>query len=216
MTAPAVHAPRARGPLNTQHVVPGSRTEVETSAPDRIRTYDPRLRRPPLCPTELRAQNPVKIGALGFEPRTSCSQSRRATELRHAPSGTKLFCRNNVRRIACPASFSYPAARARIGHIRRPTPTGPIRCRLDRARKYSVKRNGRQRNTPAGTEKPRHGRSRAGLPVMAGRRRAGTRTARPSCRSSGEASATPPQTVYGRTLSEASSRCTASINRTVL
>jgi hypothetical protein len=25
------------------------------------------------------------IGALGFEPRTSCSQSRRATELRHAP-----------------------------------------------------------------------------------------------------------------------------------
>jgi hypothetical protein len=28
----------------------------------------------------------LSVGALGFEPRTSCSQSRRATELRHAPS----------------------------------------------------------------------------------------------------------------------------------
>ena len=28
---------------------------------------------------------PCKVGAAGFEPATSCSQSRRATELRHAP-----------------------------------------------------------------------------------------------------------------------------------
>ena len=28
---------------------------------------------------------PCKVGAPGFEPGTSCSQSRRATELRHAP-----------------------------------------------------------------------------------------------------------------------------------
>src|SRR4051812_37230123 len=30
---------------------------------------------------------PTRIGAPGFEPGTSCSQSTRATKLRHAPSG---------------------------------------------------------------------------------------------------------------------------------
>ncbi len=32
----------------------------------------------------LRRSN-LQVGAAGFEPATSCSQSRRATELRHAP-----------------------------------------------------------------------------------------------------------------------------------
>src|SRR5215211_1329751 len=60
------------------------------SAPERTRTSDPRLRRPPLCPAELRARNPA-VGAPGFEPGTSCSQSRRATKLRHAPLGAENF-----------------------------------------------------------------------------------------------------------------------------
>jgi hypothetical protein len=71
-------------------------------APDRIRTYDPRLRRPLLCPTELRAQKRstrssegfpqsrraagTRIGALGFEPRASCSQSRRANRAALRPA----------------------------------------------------------------------------------------------------------------------------------
>ena len=41
---------------------------------DRIRTYDRLLRRQMLYPAELRDQN---VGVAGFEPATSCSQSRR-------------------------------------------------------------------------------------------------------------------------------------------
>ena len=37
----------------------------------------------PMCP--VRTQERV-VGAEGFEPPTSCSQSRRATRLRHAPT----------------------------------------------------------------------------------------------------------------------------------
>ncbi len=78
-------------------------------APGRIRTCDPRLRRPLLYPAELRAHNTTKhgkinakllpntgfkaserpttkmVGEEGFEPPTSCSQSRRATRLRYSP-----------------------------------------------------------------------------------------------------------------------------------
>ena len=69
-------------------------------APGRIRTCDPRLRRPMLYPAELRARSRSHnsrriqmrprgrvemVGARGFEPPTLCSQSRCATRLRHAP-----------------------------------------------------------------------------------------------------------------------------------
>jgi hypothetical protein len=37
-----------------------------------------------------------RIGAPGFEPGTSCSQSRRATRLRHAPPG-RVYGRSDVR-----------------------------------------------------------------------------------------------------------------------
>jgi hypothetical protein len=62
-----------------------------TDAPDRIRTYDRRLRRPLLYPPELRApdEEPPTVGAPGFEPGTSWSQTRRATKLRYAPSGAR-------------------------------------------------------------------------------------------------------------------------------
>ncbi len=49
----------------------------------RSRTCDPRLRRPLLYPAELQAQ--ILVGVEGFEPPTSCSQSRRATKLRYTP-----------------------------------------------------------------------------------------------------------------------------------
>ncbi len=43
-----------------------------------IRTPDPQLRRLLLYPAELRAQ---LVGTIGFEPTTSCSQSKRSTRL---------------------------------------------------------------------------------------------------------------------------------------
>ena len=50
------------------------------------------------------------IGAPGFEPGTSCSQSRRATELRHAP---KCFYCNALPFAPDPLKYSR---RAHIGH----------------------------------------------------------------------------------------------------
>src|SRR5262245_7068722 len=69
-------------------------------APGGNRTPDPQLRRLLLYPTELLAlglggaarcceyrefYKPHQVGAPGFEPGTSCSQSRRDTRLRYAP-----------------------------------------------------------------------------------------------------------------------------------
>ena len=69
-------------------------------APGRTRTSDPQLRRLLLYPPELLAlpvtqvgnappSGPFTIGATGFEPVTSCSQSRRDTRLRYAPGNAK-------------------------------------------------------------------------------------------------------------------------------
>ena len=66
-------------------------------APGRIRTCDRRFRRPVLYPAELRAHEGKNrmgrrlysrdmVGVEGFEPPTSCSQSRRATRLRYTPN----------------------------------------------------------------------------------------------------------------------------------
>ena len=52
----------------------------KAGAPDRTRTYYPRIRNPMLYPDELQAHH--MVGVEGFEPPTSCSQSRRATRLR--------------------------------------------------------------------------------------------------------------------------------------
>ncbi len=63
-------------------------------APGRTRTCNHRLRRPVLYPVELRALGTESrrrtrgngmVGVEGFEPPTSCSQSRRATRLRYTP-----------------------------------------------------------------------------------------------------------------------------------
>src|SRR6185437_915281 len=88
-------------------------------APGRTRTSDPQLRRLLLYPPELLAL-PVtqvgylstasfSIGATGFEPVTSCSQSRRDTRLRYAPGKAKTTattCRGQphtltISRFAC-------------------------------------------------------------------------------------------------------------------
>ena len=61
-----------------------------TGTPGGIRTPDIRLRRPALYPTELLAPNSV-VGARGFEPPTSCSQSRRANQTAPRPEGTSYY-----------------------------------------------------------------------------------------------------------------------------
>jgi hypothetical protein len=72
----------------------GHRPQLSTGhrcMPGRNRTCDPRLRRPVLYPTELRAHDSVpttyeEVGVAGFEPTTFCAQGRRATKLRYTPS----------------------------------------------------------------------------------------------------------------------------------
>ncbi len=71
------------------------RTFSSLSDPEGIRTPDRLLRRQMLYPTELRDHSSVKkerqpsclffVGVAGFEPTTSCSQSRRDTGLRYTP-----------------------------------------------------------------------------------------------------------------------------------
>ena len=43
--------------------------------------------------------HPHMVGTTGFEPATSCSQSRRATKLRHVPSTVQLGYYNKARRM---------------------------------------------------------------------------------------------------------------------
>ena len=81
---------------------PPSVPHLAAGVPGRTRTCDPRLRRPMLYPTELRARSwngsvfvhtlalnagsHRLVGAAGFEPATLCSQSRCATKLRYIPT----------------------------------------------------------------------------------------------------------------------------------
>ena len=71
------------------------RTFLSLRDPEGIRTPDRLLRRQMLYPAELRDQSSIKkerqpsclffVGVAGFEPTTSCSQSRRDTGLRYTP-----------------------------------------------------------------------------------------------------------------------------------
>src|SRR5204862_6615180 len=71
---------------------------MQDGAPGGNRTPDPQLRRLLLYPTELlalqarqagvRQASSCQVGAPGFEPGTSCSQSRRDARLRYAPHET--------------------------------------------------------------------------------------------------------------------------------
>src|ERR1700755_460451 len=63
--------------------------KTSIGAPDRNRTCNRRLRRPMLYPVELQAQalyvERQLVGAEGFEPPTSSSQSWRSTRLSYTP-----------------------------------------------------------------------------------------------------------------------------------
>ena len=85
-----------------------------TGASGGIRTPDPRLRRPLLYPTELLTR---LVGMTGFEPATSCSQSRRATKLRYIPVSAKRTNHNEY--------YTHPARRCQesIADNIRPTTT---------------------------------------------------------------------------------------------
>ena len=87
-----------------------------TGLPDRNRTCNPQLRRLVLYPVELRAvihlrvfggANYSVVGARGFEPPTSCSQSKRATGLRYAPKDREL-CLNDHILVNFSLSVCYP------------------------------------------------------------------------------------------------------------
>src|SRR5205809_4067240 len=120
-------------------------------APDRIRTCYPRLRRPVLYPDELRApwlrstvpdMKDVGVGVEGFEPPTSCSQSKCATRLRYTPTGCVEIIPAGVPRPGFPRPEaeaaqrlppSSPADRAALfstgarGPCRRPRAPSPLR-----------------------------------------------------------------------------------------
>lgn len=53
--------------------------------------------------------HPHMVGTTGFEPATSCSQSRRATKLRHVPSTVQLGYYNKARRMFKKISFNSKA-----------------------------------------------------------------------------------------------------------
>ena len=85
-------------------------------APGRIRTCDPRLRRPLLYPTELRAHFLLlqeMVGETGFEPATPCTQNKCATKLRYSPTSSKNPCRTRPDNggeyylLACRASNTF-------------------------------------------------------------------------------------------------------------
>ena len=100
-------------------------------APGRNRTCNRRLRRPVLYPVELRTPGPelshrrfetacspsrTRIGVVGvegFEPPTSCSQSRRATRLRYTPPTEPILpCACRLPRCACAAKGRALSSRA--------------------------------------------------------------------------------------------------------
>src|SRR5438093_10565579 len=58
----------------------------DRDAPERIRTSDPRLRRPLLYPPELLARASHLVGASRLTRPTTCAQGRCASRLRYAPS----------------------------------------------------------------------------------------------------------------------------------
>ena len=93
--------------------------------PEGIRTPDRLLRRQMLYPTELRDQkntrfkvqcsflepstlNLVVVGVAGFEPTTSCSQSRRDTGLRYTPNSLSPYLSNSVSVSAERGGFEPP------------------------------------------------------------------------------------------------------------
>ncbi len=119
----------ATSPTVTQRLI------TTGGAPDRTRTCNRRLRRPMLYPVELRAhrqpcivpphtgtrRQPSLVGVEGFEPPTSCSQSRRATRLRYTPA-----CRSTAQLHAC----KQPAmVRTTATNVNRPATARIIRIR---------------------------------------------------------------------------------------
>src|SRR5919112_2178480 len=95
----------------------------QCGAPGGNRTPDPQLRRLLLYPTELLAlqsrqvgvpqASSCQVGAPGFEPGTSCSQSRRDTRLRYAPHETQTLAgpSTTVNRRATRALDGVPTGR---------------------------------------------------------------------------------------------------------
>jgi hypothetical protein len=97
-----IKLPPSPGPPGDRGRPPrGGRSEAtwgaRASAADRNRTRNPQLRRLVLYPVELRAAFPCTsrlgrlVGVRGFEPPTSCSQSRHSTGLSYTPTIDRHF-----------------------------------------------------------------------------------------------------------------------------
>src|SRR6185312_13689392 len=104
--------------------IPSNR-ENSNGAPGGNRTPDPQLRRLLLYPTELlalharwcriRSAFALQVGAPGFEPGTSCSQSRRDTRLRYAPRAFECIRGGNENQL--PRHEKMQSPRQRLSSI---------------------------------------------------------------------------------------------------
>ena len=86
--------------------------QLNPGLPGRDRTCNPRLRRPVLYPIELRADSRGQsecelVGVEGFEPPTSCSQSKRATGLRYTPRAANITDPFVTRQMNLEGNFSF-------------------------------------------------------------------------------------------------------------
>src|SRR5437899_11442433 len=84
----------------------------DRGAPERIRTSDPRLRRPLLYPPELLARASHLVGASRFERPTTCAQGRCASRLRYAPSKVTRLPNTDSRPHATLLAAQEAASRA--------------------------------------------------------------------------------------------------------
>src|SRR5438445_10911388 len=89
-------------------------------APERIRTSDPRLRRPLLYPPELLARASHLVGASRFERPTTCAQGRCASRLRYAPSKVSRLPNTDSRAHATLHGSGRGQPRAERPHGARP------------------------------------------------------------------------------------------------
>ena len=135
--------------------LPAAQSHSADGAPGRTRTCNHRLRRPMLYPVELQAHRGANndsgglfgavVGVNGFEPLTFCSQSRRATRLRHTPPPCRASTRHDntggeIRRLwrvrrrrrCCGLPATNPKESA-CGGRTAPPPGGP--CANGRARR---------------------------------------------------------------------------------
>src|SRR5438309_8323959 len=134
----------------------------DRGAPERIRTSDPRLRRPLLYPPELLARASHLVGASRFERPTTCAQGRCASRLRYAPSKVTRVPNTDSRPHATLARLRVCkriTSRRREADASPPRPPGSVRGFV-----HKLSRGGE-----SGAERPRGARAVAHPLLLGGR-----------------------------------------------